>query len=136
MAQSREQEILAKATPRPWTDENVSVCDEGLSMEEYSANQDLMCLAVNSYEADQELIRKLIKYALIALVTEAIGNFVCTSCDHPLRLHLDEYGCEQEGPDIAGNEGVPAHASGPCGCVGGSPAEDALIEALKAAKKG
>ena len=105
----REQQILAKATPRPWTDE------------------DLMCLAVNSCEADQELIRKL---------TEAIGNFVCTSCDHPLRLHLDEYGCEQEGPDIAGNEGVPAHASGPCGCVGGSPAEDALIEALKAAKKG
>jgi hypothetical protein len=77
-------------------------------------------------QSREELIRKL---------TEAIGNFVCTSCDHPLRLHLDEYGCEQEGPDIEGNEGVPAHASGPCGCVGGSPAEDALIEALRAAKK-
>ena len=61
---------------------------------------------VNSYEADQELIRKL---------TEALGNVQCGECSHELKYHLDAYGCEIErGDGYRGQEFM--EALGPCGC--------------------
>ena len=68
-------EILKKATPRPWGrqtkygDHPVYIgCDGGYGvammdgvLEDRHANADLICLAVNSYEKQRECIRELVE---------------------------------------------------------------------------
>jgi hypothetical protein len=80
----------------------------------------------NSYETDQALIKQL---------TEALGNFECGECSHPLRLHLGRYGCEVERGDLEGDESGPAEALPPCSCKGAFPEDVAAIKALLAAKE-
>jgi hypothetical protein len=130
-------EILKAATPRPWGDvpEDVMaghyqparvfgaydtskpkiVC-ELAARPNWDANAELIVLAVNAYEGDRALIGKLV---------EAAGNLPCTGggCGHPLYLHVFAGGCQGVQTDDV------------CGCVGGSPEEDAVIAALTAAKE-
>jgi hypothetical protein len=66
------------------------------------------------------------------LFTE-LGNIHCSDCDHPLRQHIDRYGCEHERGDREGNEGEVAQAMGPCGCSGSDEDAKAIAALRKAA---
>ena len=66
----------------------------------------------------------------------AVGELPCTGggCDHAFKYHLDDSGCEVERGD--GYRGAEfQEALGPCGCVGGSKEEGAVIALLREVKK-
>ena len=47
---------------------------------------------------------------------EALEQLECPDCNHLLKYHVHQYGCEVERGDRPGNEGEPAEAMGSCGC--------------------
>lgn len=63
---------------------------------------------------------------------EELSNVECIDCEHPLHLHIDQYGCEHDRGDgyrTTGSEVL--EALGPCGCKGGEL--DKAIAALRKA---
>lgn len=115
-------EILKKASPRPWQVDGGAIggSDGELVTLFNVANRDLSILAVNAYEKQREVIRELLKL---------LGEIECGSCGHSLRYHLDRYGCEYEkGDDAYGR------ARGPCCCKAESSDAD-CVTALARAKE-
>jgi hypothetical protein len=62
-------------------------------------------MTMSQYETDRE--------------NQAVGPELCDECDHPVRLHADQYGCEFERGDAwIDGESMGAYvAQGPCGCM-------------------